>query len=44
MTGKKAKEIGLIDEIGMMEEIVKGQWSDLKIVDFSKVSPIEQLS
>jgi ClpP class serine protease len=39
VTGKKAKEIGLVDEIGMVEEVMKREFGDkVKINDFSKGS------
>ena len=37
VTGKRAKEIGMIDELGMMDEVMKAEFGDkVKIKDFSK--------
>ncbi len=43
VTGLKAKEIGLIDEIGMVDKVMETEFKDCKIVDFSKTSKLEQL-
>lgn len=43
VTGLKAKDIGLVDEIGMVEEVMDKEFSGSKIVDFSKTSKLEQL-
>lgn len=43
VTGRRAKEIGLIDDIAMLEDVVEREFKGSKVVDFSKVSKIEQL-
>lgn len=39
MLGEKAKELGLVDEIGSVESVLKEKYDDLKVVDFSKEKP-----
>ncbi len=38
VTGLKAKELGLIDELGLFEETIKEKYPKCKIVDYSKKS------
>jgi ClpP class serine protease len=38
VTGQKAKDMGLIDEIGLFEEVIKDKYPKSRIVDFSKKS------
>ena len=40
--GEKAKELGLVDEIGSVESVLKEKYDDLKVVDFSKEKPWEK--
>ena len=42
MLGERAKELGLVDEIGSVESVLKEKYDDLKIVDFSKEKPWEK--
>lgn len=44
VTGEKAKEIGLIDELGLMDDVISELYPKTKIVDFSKKSPLEEIS
>ena len=37
--GEKAKELGLVDEIGSVEAVLNERHADVKVVDFSKEKP-----
>ena len=41
--GEKAVELGLIDKIGIVDEVMEEKHKDLKILDFSRQSPIDEL-
>jgi len=39
MVGSEAKEVGLIDEVGIIEEVMDEKYPEIKVVDFAKKSP-----
>lgn len=41
--GERAKELGLVDQIGTVDSVSKAKYDGLKVVDFSKLKPIEKL-
>ncbi len=42
-TGEEAKELGLVDEFGDLESKIKELYPKAKIVNFSKISPMDAL-
>ena len=43
-TGKDSKELGLIDDLGNMSEVMKAKHKECEIIDFSKKNRWERLA